>query len=61
MASKKKRRGPRSQKNLKRKKSRGRNHVRETTPAQTNEPFEQDAERPIGQHSGTGIPPLMKK
>jgi hypothetical protein len=30
-------------------------------PAQTNDPFEQDAKRRIGQHSGTGEPPLMKK
>jgi hypothetical protein len=28
---------------------------------QTNEPFEQDAERQIGQFGGAGEPPLMKK
>jgi hypothetical protein len=61
MASKK-RRGPHSVKSQKRKKSsgqqrRGRSHP----PGETNEPFEQDAKRRIGQHSGTGTPPLMKK
>jgi hypothetical protein len=30
-------------------------------PSQTHEPFEQDAKRRIGQHSGTGQAPLMKK
>jgi len=29
--------------------------------SQTNEPFEQDAKRRIGQHMGTGRAPLMKK
>jgi hypothetical protein len=62
MASKKKRRGPQSRKSVKRKKSKGRKQSREIKPpAQTNEPFEQDAKRRIGQHSGTGTPPLMKK
>ena len=28
---------------------------------QTNEPFEQNAKRPIGQHGASGRPPLMKK
>jgi hypothetical protein len=28
---------------------------------QTNEPFEQDAKRRIGQYGGAGEPPLMKK
>ncbi|HET9296097.1 MAG TPA: hypothetical protein VFP18_04345 [Candidatus Binatia bacterium] len=32
-----------------------------TRPAQTNEPFEQNAKRPIGQHGASGRPPLMKK
>ena len=32
----------------------------EATP-QTNEPFEQDTARRIGQHVGAGKPPLMKK
>jgi hypothetical protein len=62
MPSKKNRRGPHSQKSAKRKKAKGRNRVRETRPrAQTNEPFEQDAKRRIGQHIGTGTAPLMKK
>jgi hypothetical protein len=62
MPSKKNRRGPHSQKSAKRKKSKGRNRVRDTGPAiQTNEPFEHDAKRRIGQHIGTGTPPLMKK
>jgi len=30
-------------------------------PSQTNEPFEQEADRPIGQHGSAGRPPLMKK
>ena len=62
MPSKKNRRGPHSQKSAKRKKAKGRNRVRETKlPVQTNEPFEQDAKRRIGQHVGTGTAPLMKK
>jgi hypothetical protein len=61
MASKK-RRGPHSQKSVKRKKAKGRNRVWEARPtAQTNEPFEQDVKRRIGQHIGTGTAPLMKK
>ena len=52
--------GPRSKKSEKRKKSKGQS--KQNKPAgQTNEPFEQDAKRRIGQHSGTGTPPLMKK
>jgi len=62
MPSKKNRRGPKSQKSLKRKQSAGRNRGGPTKPpAETNEPFEQEPQRRIGQHSGTGIPPLMKK
>jgi len=30
-------------------------------PSQTNEPFEQEADRPIGQHGAAGRPPLMNK
>lgn len=61
MASKKKS-GPQSQKSEKRKKSTGRNRSKQSqAPTQTNEPFEQDSKRRIGQHSGTGTPPLMKK
>ena len=62
MPSKKTKRGPQSRKSVKRKKSAGRNRGKPTKPAgETNEPFEQDAQRRIGQHSGTGTPPLMKK
>jgi len=58
----KKRGGPQSQKSRKRKKSAGRSRGKQARPpAETNEPFEQDAKRRIGQHSGTGTPPLMKK
>jgi len=31
------------------------------TPAQTNQPYEQDTKRRIGQFSGAGDPPLIKK
>jgi hypothetical protein len=31
------------------------------SPPSTHEPFEQDAKRRIGQHTGVGEPPLMKK
>jgi hypothetical protein len=31
------------------------------TPGQTNQPYEQDTKRRIGQFSGVGEPPLMKK
>ena len=62
MPSKKNRRGPHSQKSAKRKKSKRRNRVPETwSLGQTNEPFEQDTKRRIGQHVGTGTAPLMKK
>jgi hypothetical protein len=30
-------------------------------PSQTRQPYERDAKRRIGQFSGTGEPPLMKK
>jgi hypothetical protein len=30
-------------------------------PGQTNQPFEQDTKRRIGQYGGEGEPPLMKK
>jgi hypothetical protein len=33
---------------------------RNIPPPQTNEPFEQEADRPIGQHGSAGRPPLMK-
>ena len=62
MPSKKNRRGPHSLKSKKRKTSAGRNRGKQShPPAETNQPFEQDAKRRIGQHSGTGTPPLMKK
>ncbi len=62
MPSKKNRRGPHSQKSAKRKKSKRRNRVPESwSLGQTNEPFEQDTKRRIGQYVGTGTAPLMKK
>jgi hypothetical protein len=62
MASSKKRRGPHSQKSQKRKQSQSRAKAKPTVvPSQTNEPFEQDAKRRIGQNIGTGRAPLMKK
>jgi len=62
MPAKKNRRGPHSQKSAKRKKSKRRNRVPENwSLGQTNEPFEQDTKRRIGQHVGTGTAPLMKK
>jgi hypothetical protein len=58
----KKKRGPHSIKSKKRKKSAGQNRGKPSQPpAETNEPFEQDAKRRIGHHSGTATPPLMKK
>lgn len=61
MASKK-RRGPRSLKSKKRKQAQGRTRVGASEPpGQTNEPFEHDSKRRIGQHIGTGRAPLMKK
>jgi hypothetical protein len=62
MASGKKRLGPHSQKSQKRKQAQSRTRGKVTVPpSQTNEPFEQDAKRRIGQHMGTGRAPLMKK
>jgi hypothetical protein len=62
MTSSKKRRGPHSRKSEKRKRANARGNPSETkAPFQTNEPFEQDAKRRIGQHSGTGRAPMMKK
>ena len=62
MPSTKNRRGPHSQKSKKRKQANSRHHPPETKPSgQTNEPYEQDAKRRIGQHIGTGQAPLMKK
>jgi hypothetical protein len=62
MPSTKNRRGPHSQKSQKQKKSAGQNRGRKSKPAgETNQPFETDTKRRIGQHMGTGRPPLMKK
>jgi hypothetical protein len=62
MAASKKRRGPHSQKSQKQKRAHSRTRGKATAlPSQTNEPFEQDAKRRIGQHMGTGRAPLMKK
>ena len=33
---------------------------RHNTGSQTEQPFEQDAKRRIGQYGGTGEPPIMK-
>jgi hypothetical protein len=33
----------------------------DTGPGQTNQPFEQDSKRRIGQYGGAGETPLMKK
>jgi hypothetical protein len=62
MPSTKNRQVVHSAKSAKTKKITGPNRVRDTKPfGQTNEPFEQDAKRRIGQHIGTGTAPLMKK
>jgi hypothetical protein len=62
MPSAKNRRGPHSQKSEKRKKSAGRKSAPQSAvPAETNQPFETDTKRRVGQHTGTGRPPLMKK
>jgi hypothetical protein len=61
MASSKKRRGPHSRKSEKRKRANTSAKTHEAPPSQTNEPFEQDAKRRIGQHIGTGRAPMMKK
>jgi hypothetical protein len=51
MPSKKNRKGPHSQKSQKRKKPRGgKSSITANARAQTNEPFEQDSKRRIGQH-----------
>ena len=62
MASSKKRHGPHSRKSEKRKRANTSAKTHDTPPpSQTNEPFEQDAKRRIGQHIGTGRAPMMKK
>ena len=62
MPSEKSKRGPHSRKSAKRKKSKRRNRVPESwSLGQTNEPFEQDTKRRIGQHVEKGTAPLMKK
>jgi len=38
-----------------------RRRKRETGPGQTNQPFERDLKRRIGQYGGAGEPALMKK
>ena len=53
--SKKTKQGPPKNKPFKRR----RKH--DIVPAQTNQPFEQDSKRRIGQYGGAGEPPLMKK
>jgi hypothetical protein len=56
-----KRKGPRSLKSRKKKHRSGRKNIRAASPPSTHEPFPQDFKRRIGQHTGTGEPPLMKK
>ena len=54
--------GPRSRKSKKQERQgQGRKSPRSMSPPSTHEPFEQDAKRRIGQHTGAGEPPLMKK
>ena len=43
----------------KNKSSKGNRH-RKISGSQTNQPFEQDAKRRIGQYGGAGEPPIMK-
>jgi hypothetical protein len=43
------------------KKTPKRRRKRETGPGQTNQPFERDLKRRIGQYGGAGEPALMKK
>jgi hypothetical protein len=43
------------------KKTSKRRRKHDTVPGQTNQPFEQDSKRRIGQYGGAGEPPLMKK
>ena len=58
----KKRSGPRSRKTKKQKsRAQARTRGRSIAPPSRREPFEQDTERRIGQHTGAGEPPLMKK
>lgn len=62
MPSKKNRRGPHSEKSRKQKKSTGRKRGRPAElSGKTNQPFETDTKRRVGQHADTGRPPLMKK
>jgi hypothetical protein len=43
------------------KKTSKRRRKHDTVSGQTNQPFEQDSKRRIGQYGGAGEPPLMKK
>ena len=61
MPSTKNRRGPHSQKSRKQKKSTGPKRGSSDAAGKTNQPFETDTKRRVGQHIGTGRPPLMKK
>ena len=47
--------------NKSRQKASKRKPHRKNDPSQTQQPFEQDTKRRIGQFGGTGEPPLMKK
>ena len=61
MAAIKNRRGPHSRKSEIKRANAGAKLGETKPPSQTNEPFEQDAKRRIGQHIGTGRAPMMKK
>jgi hypothetical protein len=56
--AKKKKTGKRAQP---KKKTAKRRRKSDNIAGQTNQPFEQDAKRRIGQFQGEGEPPLMKK
>jgi len=49
----------RSKQTVKKKSAKGKRH-RKISGSQTNQPFEQDAKRRIGQFGGAGEPPIMK-
>jgi hypothetical protein len=50
-----------SKRNQPNEKSSKRRRQSDSIPTQTNQSFEQDSKRRIGQHGGAGKPPLMKK
>jgi len=50
----------RSKRTVKKNKSSKAKRHRKISGSQTNQPFEQDAKRRIGQYGGAGEPPIMK-